>query len=67
MAKMDLFVTLHTFCLTRCQTVKHFCQTYINLIFMNQSNFIMDSRVHSFLYPNCRHQIVYAKLNLRIE
>ena len=27
----------------------------------------MDSGVHASLHPNCRHQIVYAKLNLKSE
>ena len=27
----------------------------------------MDSGVHASLHPNCHHQIVYAKLNLKIE
>ena len=39
----------------------------IDLIFINQNNFIMDSGVHASLHPNCHHQIVYAKLNLKIE
>ena len=39
----------------------------IDLIFINQNNFIMDSVTHAFLHPNCHHQIVYAKLNLKIE
>ena len=39
----------------------------IDLIFTNQSNFIMDSGVHDSLHTNCHHQIVCAKLNLKIE
>ena len=39
----------------------------IDLIFTNQSNFIMDSGVHASLQTNCHHQIVCAKLNLKIE
>ena len=27
----------------------------------------MDSGVHASLHPNCHHQIVYAKLDLKIE
>ena len=27
----------------------------------------MDSGVHASLHPNCHHQIVYAKLNLKTE
>ena len=39
----------------------------IDLIFINPNNFIMDSGAHASLRPNCHHQIVYAKLNLKIE
>ena len=41
--------------------------SYVDLIFMNQSNSIIGSGVHVSLYPNCHQQMVYAKLNLRIE
>ena len=41
--------------------------SYIDLIFINQNNFIMDSSVHIYLHPNCHHQIGYAKLNSKIE
>ena len=27
----------------------------------------MDSGVHASLHPHCHHQVVYAKLNLKIE
>ena len=40
---------------------------YIDLIFINQNNFIMNSGVHAPLDPNCHHQIVYTKLNLKFE
>ena len=39
----------------------------IDLIFINQNNLIMDSVVHASLHPNCHHQIVYTKLNSKIE
>ena len=38
----------------------------IDLIFCNQPNLIIDSGVHSSLHPCCHHQIVYAKVNLKI-
>ena len=38
----------------------------IDLIFCNQSNLIIDSGVHSSLHPCWHHQIVYAKVNLKI-
>ena len=27
----------------------------------------MESGVHSFLHPNCHHQTVFAKINLKIN
>ena len=39
----------------------------IDLIFSNQPNLIMDSGVHSTLHSKCHHQIIYSKLNLKIE
>ena len=38
----------------------------IDLIFMSQPNLVMNSGVHSSLHPNCHHQIVHAKFNLKI-
>ena len=39
----------------------------IDLIFTNQPNIVMDSGVDSSLHPKCHHQIIYSKLNLKIE
>ena len=38
-----------------------------NLTFSNQPNLIMDSGVHPTLHSKCHQQIIYAKLNLKIE
>ena len=38
-----------------------------DLIFTTQLNLVMKSRVHSSLQPNCHHQIIYAKFNLKIH
>ena len=38
----------------------------IDLIFTSQPNLVMNPGVHSFLHPNCHHQIIHAKLNLKI-
>ena len=38
----------------------------IDLIFRSQPNLVMESGVHSSLYPNCHHQIVFGKINLKI-
>ena len=39
----------------------------IDLIFTSQPNLVVDSGVHPSLHPNCHHQIVYAKFNLKIH
>ena len=39
----------------------------IVLIFTSQPNLVVDSGVHPSLHPNCHHQIVYAKFNLKIH
>ena len=38
-----------------------------DLIFTSQPNLVVDSGVHPFLHPNCYHQIVYAKYNVKIH
>ena len=38
----------------------------IDLIFTNQPNFIKESEIHPYS-PKCHHQIIYSKLNLKIE
>ena len=37
----------------------------IDLIFTSQPNLAVESGVHSSLHPNCHHQIVFAKINLK--
>ena len=37
----------------------------IDLIFTSQPNLVMNSGVHSCLHPNCHHQIIHAKFNLK--
>ena len=39
----------------------------IDLIFTNHSNLIVENGIHPSLHWNCHHQIVFAKLNLKIE
>ena len=41
--------------------------SYINLIFSDQPNLIVDSGLHPSLNCNCHHQITYCKLNLNIK
>ena len=38
----------------------------IDLIFTNQPNLVSESGVHPYLHPKCHHQIVFAKLNLKV-
>ena len=37
----------------------------IYLIFTNQPNIVLHSRVHLSLQPKCHHQIIYSQLNLK--
>ena len=39
----------------------------LNLIFTSQPNLVIGSWGHPFLQPSCHHQIVFAKLSLKIE
>ena len=39
----------------------------IVVIFTFQPNLVIDASFHPFLHENCHHQIVYAKLNLKIQ
>ena len=38
----------------------------IDLIFTCEPNLIVDSGVHSSLFPRCHHQLIYAKINFKI-
>ena len=39
----------------------------IDLIFTSQPNLVMKSGLHSSLHPNCHHQVIHAKFNLKIS
>ena len=41
--------------------------TCIDLVFINQPHLVMESGVHSSLSSMCLHEIVFAKLNLKVE
>ena len=41
--------------------------SWIDLIFTDQPNLIVDSGVHPSSHSNCHHQITYFKLNISIE
>ena len=38
----------------------------IDFLFTSQPNLVMESGVHSSLHQNCHHQIIYAKINLKV-
>ena len=38
----------------------------IDLIFTNQPNLIVNRGTHTSLHENCRHQITFAKVRLRV-
>ena len=38
----------------------------IDLTFISQPNLVINSGVHSSLHPNCHHQIIHAKFNLKV-
>ena len=37
-----------------------------DLIFRSQPKIVVESDVHPSLHPNCYHQIIFAKFNLKI-
>ena len=39
----------------------------IELIFTSQPNLITESGVHLSSHPNCHHQVIYAKFNLKVH
>ena len=39
----------------------------INLIFVNQPNLVIASVIYLLLHQNCHQQVIFCKLNLRIE
>ena len=39
----------------------------VDLIFTNQPNLVPENGVYPSLHPKCHHQIVFAKLNLKVE
>lgn len=39
----------------------------IDLIFKTQKNLVVESELHSLLYPNCHHHITFAKFSLKTD
>ena len=46
--------------------ISHKSNSCIDLMFTNQRNLITDSGTHPSLHPNCHHQIIYGKFNLKV-
>ena len=52
--------------ITEATNILESSSSCIDLIFTTQPNLVVESGVHPSLHPNCHHQIVFAKFNLRI-
>ena len=39
----------------------------IYLIFVNQTNLVIDSVIHPLLRQNCQHKVIFCTLNLKFE
>ena len=47
--------------------ILQYFSSYIDLMFVNQPNLVIDSGIHPSLHQNCHHQVIFCKLNLKIE
>ena len=66
-AQLDYFTSLYGMKQVITEPLLESSASCIDLIFTNQPNIVMDSGVHLSLHEKCHHQIIYSKLNLRIE
>ena len=68
-AQLDYFTSLYGMkqVITEPGHILESFDSCIDLIFTNQPSIVMDSGVHLSLHEKCNHQIIYSKLNLRIE
>ena len=68
-AQLDYFTSLYGMkeVITEPTHILESSASCIDLILTNQPNIVMDSGVHLSLHEKCHHQIIYSKLNLRIE
>ena len=48
------------------QILQH-SSSWIDLVLVNQPNFVIDSGIHLSLHQNCHYQVILCKLNLKIE
>ena len=68
-AQLDYFTSLYGMkeVITEPTHILGSSASCIDLILTNQPNIVMDSGVHLSLHEKWHHQIIYSKLNLRIE
>ena len=68
-AQLDYLTSLYSMkqVITESTHILENSSSSIDLIFSNQPNLIADSAVHPTLHSECYHQIIYSKLNLKIE
>ena len=41
-------------------------ESCIDLLFTSQPNFLSETGVHASLFPRCHHQIIFAKVSLKV-
>ena len=68
-AQVDYFTSLYGMkqVITEPTHILESSASCIDLILTNRPNLVMDSGVHLSLHEKCHHQIIFSKLNLRIE
>ena len=68
-AHLDSFMNLYDLnqLITEPIHILEHSSSCIDLIFTSQPNLTRNSGIHPTLHPKCHHQIIYSKLNLKIE
>ena len=68
-AQLDYFTSLYDMkqVITEPTRILECSASCEDLLFTNQPNIVMDSGIHLSLHEKCHHQIIYSKLNLKIE
>ena len=64
--KLNLFVCNETTDTFPTHILQH-SSSYIDLIFASLPILVIDSGIHPSLLQNCHHQVMFCKLNLKIE
>ena len=59
---MHIFTSILTFPVTW----KLIYESCIDLLFTSQPKFVSETGVHASLFPRCHHQIINAKINLKL-